>query len=46
MECKYLADNGICVNVECPCCASYCPCTRYKEICKYAEENEKANDKK
>lgn len=25
MKCKYEADNGICVNANCPMCCDYCP---------------------
>lgn len=39
IKCKYLSDdfNEICVNAESPCCADFCPCVNYPQICKYAE---------
>ena len=42
MTCKYLSDEftAVCTNTDCPCCADFCPCLNYSEICKYAEEKE------
>ena len=40
MKCKWLSDDfsAICVNADCPACADACPCVRYPEICRWAED--------
>lgn len=38
MECKYEADNGICINPDCPMCCDYCPIPDdIPDVCKWED---------
>lgn len=44
IPCKWLADNEICVNADCPVCADWCPCGEYAPvICSFYEKREDAH---
>lgn len=40
--CKWLSDEftAVCTNADCPCCADFCECLQYPEICRYSEVKE------
>lgn len=43
MKCKWEADNGICVNGDCPMCADYCPIPDdIPDVCKWEDRTEEA----
>lgn len=44
IPCKWLADNEVCVNADCPVCADWCPCGEYAPvICRHYAKGEDAH---
>ena len=36
-ECRWMADNEICCNSECPMCADYCPVMYTEGVCRFED---------
>lgn len=39
-KCKWMAENEICYNGDCPLCADYCPVPYTEEVCRFEERQE------
>lgn len=38
--CKWMTENEICVNADCPMCADFCPVVNYPGACRYEDRAE------
>lgn len=44
MKCRWEAENGICVNADCPMCCDYCPIPDdVPGVCRHEDREEKEN---
>lgn len=43
-DCKWIADNEICVNADCPMVADYCPVPDIEGVCRYEDRGHGAQN--